>query len=147
MLYFLDFDHFEKYGKSVTEDTYVHKEFGPVPENINTVLCKMVEDNLIQLLPEQVIDFPRDRIIPLVKHNPKNLKSSEMEMICEVTEKWAHHTAKELVSASHGEAPWIATRQNEIIPYTLAYYRGKFSQEDVLEDIPITLPNTQGCVA
>ncbi|MBU1684464.1 MAG: Panacea domain-containing protein [Patescibacteria group bacterium] len=32
LLYFLDFDFFEKYGKSVTGDKYLRWENGPVPQ-------------------------------------------------------------------------------------------------------------------
>lgn len=132
LLYFLDFDHFEKYGQSVTNDTYINKDLGPVPQNVDNVLSEMTAKNLLLIQCETVIDFTRWSIIPLVPYNPDVFRPSEIAMLCEVNEKWGKLTAKEIVSASHGEAPWIATRKNEEIPYELAYYRGKF--EDVSEE-------------
>jgi len=38
----------------------------------------------------------------------------------------ARQTAAEVVAATHGEAPWVATGDNEVIPYVYAYYRRKF---------------------
>lgn len=128
LLYFLDFDHYEKYGEPVTGETYQNKELGPVPVHAEEVINKMKEDELIDIESEQVIDFVRHKFIVKSHHNPKVFSPTEIEMLCEVAEKWAHHTANEIVSASHGEAPWIATARGEIIPYPYAYYRNKFAE-------------------
>ena len=126
LLYFLDFDHFEKYGDAVTEDIYENMDLGPVPRHVDEILNEMRDEKLLDIAPEQVIDFVRYHLIAEAKHNPNVFKPSEIEVMCEVAEKWSHHTAKEIVIASHGEAPWLATRNGEDIPYPLAYYRGKF---------------------
>ena len=134
LLYFLDFDHFEKYGDAVTNDIYENKDLGPVPQNIDQILDEMQSEKLIDIIPEQVIDFVRYRLFAREKHNANVFKPSEIEILCETTEKWRHHTAKEMVAASHGEAPWIATRNGETIPYPLAYYRGKFDNPSYDEE-------------
>jgi uncharacterized phage-associated protein len=128
LLYFLDFDHYEKYGKPVTGESYQNKDLGPVPVHAEEVINKMKEDGLIDIVPEQVIDFVRHKFVVKAHYNPKVFSPTEIEMLCEVAEKWAHHTANEIVSASHGEAPWIATAREEIIPYPYAYYRNKFAE-------------------
>jgi len=33
-------------------------------------------------------------------------------------------------TTSHGEAPWIATKQNGVKDYNLAYYRNKYGEMD-----------------
>jgi uncharacterized phage-associated protein len=143
LLYFLDFDHFEKYGESVTGDTYQNNELGPVPIETDQITAEMESQGLVQIMPEAVIDFVRYRLVPLVRHDPSVFKPSEMEMLCAVSEKWGHHTAKELVIASHGEAPWLATRLGEIIPYPLAYYRGKFEAPSYDEEARQDVISTQ----
>lgn len=132
LLYFLDFDHYEKYGESVTGESYQNKELGPVPVNAEDLIDRMKEDGLIDIVSEPVIDFIRHKFIAKVHHDPKVFSSTEIEMLCEVAEKWAHHTANEIVSASHGEAPCIATARGEIIPYPYAYYRNKFAEGEEL---------------
>lgn len=134
LLYFSDFDHFEKYGDAVTDDTYENKELGPVPQHIDAILTEMQGEKQVAIVPEQVIDFIRYHLIAEAKHDTNVFKPSEIEVLCEVAEKWGRHTAKEIVIASHGEAPWLATRNGEIIPYPLAYYRGKFEK-------PLTTPH------
>ena len=128
LLYYLDFDHFEKYGAPVTSDTYRNKPAGPIPDNADTILQEMREKGLIEIRTEQKIDYIKYRYIPKVPYNPGVLLSSELEMLGEVAQKWQHHSRAEIVEASHGEAPWIATRTDESIPYALAYYRGKYDE-------------------
>ena len=136
LLYFLDFDHYEKYGEPVTGEAYQNKELGPVPVHAEEVINKMEEDGLIDVVPEQVIDFTRHKFVVKVHHDPKVFLPTEIEMLCEVAEKWAHHTANEIVSATHGEAPWIATARDEIMPYPYAYYRNKFAEvEESVQEV------------
>jgi uncharacterized phage-associated protein len=133
LLYFLDFDHFEKYGEAVTDDVYINKSFGPVPQHSDDVLKLLREQGKITVAVEQVIDYTRYHIIANSDYSPDVFKPTEMAMLCEVKEKWSHLTAKEIVAATHGEAPWIATRQDEVIPYALAYYRGKYDSDSGIE--------------
>jgi len=128
LVYYLDFDHFEKYGASVTGDIYRNKAAGPVPDNADAILQEMKEKGLIDIRAEQIIDFIKYKYRPLVSCNPGVFKPSEAQMLHEVAQKWEHHSRAEIVEASHGEAPWIATRASEPIPYALAYYRGKYDE-------------------
>lgn len=134
LLYFLDFDHFEKHGVAVTEDTYENNDLGPVPQNVEQTIAEMRAEGLVDIIVEPVIDYVIHRLVSSVHHKPDIFRPTEMEMLCEVTGKWARHTAKEIVIASHGEAPWIATQKGESIPYALAYYRGKYEQPSYDEE-------------
>lgn len=128
LLYYLDFDHFEKYGTSVTGDTYYHKAAGPVPSQADAILQEMKERGLIEIQVERIVDFLKYKFVPRVSYNSEIFTPSEREMFQEVAEKWQHHSRAEIEGASHGEAPWVATRADEPIPYALAYYRGKYDE-------------------
>ena len=130
LLYFADFDHFEKYGQPITGDVYVNNELGPVPQHIQDVLSGMIQDKKVEVVAEPLIDYVRYSLRPLARWSPGAFESREIEMLCSVASKWGGHTAREIVIASHGEAPWLATRKGEEIPYPLAYYRGKFDESE-----------------
>ncbi len=117
----------------------MNKELGPVPSSIDSVLAEMVSDGKIRIENETVVDFVRYRITPLVMFDPNVFKPTEIAMLCEVNEKWGHLTAKEIVLASHGEAPWLATNLGDIIPYQLAYYRDKYENSQEIPDISESL--------
>ena len=52
----------------------------------------------------------------------------ELMMLEEVADKWEKFSGSEMKMATHGEAPWIATKPNGIIDYNLAYYRNKYGE-------------------
>jgi len=131
LLYFLDFDYFEKYGNSVTGDKYLRWDNGPVPYIAEKILDKM-DGAEIKILKRKVGSGYNDQLhIEALKNFDINLFSrEELLMMEEVADKWERHTGAEMKSASHGEAPWIATKPNEFIDYNLAYYRNKYGEMD-----------------
>ena len=52
----------------------------------------------------------------------------DMLMMEETAGKWEKFSGAEMKNASHGEAPWIATKPNNVIDYNLAYYRNKYGE-------------------
>lgn len=131
LLYFLDFDFFEKYGKSVTGDQYLRWERGPVPKTAERILTRM-DGSLIKISKRKVCDGYKDQqhIEALAEVDLKLFSKEELVMMEEIADKWEKFSGAEMKSASHGEAPWIATKPDEIIDYNLAYYRNKYGEMD-----------------
>lgn len=134
LIYFLDFDHFEKYSISVTGDSYCNLPAGPVPDRASLILEEMKKEGLIDISTKQVNNIRKYEYTPLVSPNIDIFKITEINMLKEVCKKWEHHSTAEIVNASHGEEPWIATREGENIPYALAFYRHKFDMPDFDDD-------------
>ena len=129
LLYFLDFDFFEKYGKSVTGDAYLRFENGPVPQMAEKILKEMTGKD-IKITKQKIADGYNDRqlIEPLKDFDLNLFSKEELTMLEEVAEKWEKFSGSEMKMATHGEAPWIATAPNGIIDYNLAYYRNKYGE-------------------
>ena len=132
LLYYLDFDHYEKQGESVTGAEYLHWARGPYPKQLRTELRNLVgasiEEEVEQVGPYHQYSYR------LRRGNVPDLEvfsKEELVTLYEVSEKWERQTAAEMVAATHGEAPWIATGHNETIPYEYAYYRRRY---DTMED-------------
>ena len=129
LLYYLDFDFFEKYGKSVTGDSDLRFENGPVPQNAEKIL-KAMEGKEIKITKRKVADGYNDQQhIEALKDFDMNIFSKEeLMMMEEVADKWEKFSGSEMKMATHGEAPWISTEPNGIIDYNLAYYRNKYGE-------------------
>ena len=52
----------------------------------------------------------------------------ELLMLEEVASKWEKFTGSEMKMATHGEAPWISTKPDQVIDYNLSYYRNKYGE-------------------
>lgn len=126
LLYFLDFDFFEKYDKSITGDEYLRFENGPVPRMAEKILKEM-EGKEIKISNIKVAKGYNDqqRIEPLKSFDLNFFSKEELLMMEETSEKWEKFSGTEMKNASHGEAPWIATKPDDIIDYNLSYYRNK----------------------
>ena len=55
-------------------------------------------------------------------------EKEEILLLEELASKWERFSGTEMKSATHGEAPWIATAPNDIIDYNLAYYRDNYGE-------------------
>ena len=129
LLYYLDFDFFEKYGRSITGDQYLRFEMGPVPRMAKKVLDGM-KDKEIKIVKKKVAEGYNDQehIEALKDFDVNVFTKEELLMLEDVANKWEKFTGSEMKSASHGEAPWIATKPDEVIDYNLAYCRNKYGE-------------------
>jgi len=131
LLYFLDFDFFEKYGQSVSKDEYLRFENGPVPRMAEKILKQM--DGKEIKISKIKIGFgynDKQQIEPLKDFDINQFSKEELVMLEEIADKWERFSGSEMKAASHGEAPWIATEPNKVIDYNLAYYRNKYGEMD-----------------
>ena len=126
LLYFADFDFYEKYARSITGDVYCALPMGPFPaalEEITTYLSKKESmdiesvENGGTFLPTEVYRAKSDPDISL-------LSEEEKSMLDRIALKYGHLNGKQLEELSHAEAPYIGTELREEIPYELTYYRG-----------------------
>lgn len=126
LLYFIDFDSYEKNQKSVTGDVYCALPMGPVPEALEKVTKDMVNRNTLSVRqvegregynPTEVYRYINDPDLSV-------FDAEEKKMLDRVIVKYGHLTGKQLEELSHAEAPYIGTKLREEIPYELAFYRG-----------------------
>jgi uncharacterized phage-associated protein len=129
LLYFLDFDYFEKYGKSVSGDEYLRFDYGPVPKMAKRILEKM-DGKDIKITKMKIGSGYNDQqlIEPMRDFDISLFSKEELLMMEETAGKWEKFSGTEMKNASHGEAPWIATKPNGVIDYNLSYYRNKYGE-------------------
>lgn len=129
LLYYLDFDFFEKYGRSVTGDEYLRFENGPVPRMAEKFLKEM-NGKEIKITKRKVADGYNDQmhIEALADFDVNVFEKEELVMLEEIAGKWEKFSGSEMKNASHGEAPWIATKPDDVIDYNLALYRNKYGE-------------------
>ncbi|MDO8522393.1 MAG: DUF4065 domain-containing protein [bacterium] len=129
LLYYFDFDFFEKYGRSVTGDKYLRFENGPVPRMAEKII-KQMDGKEIKISRRKVADGYKDQmhIEALVAFDISVFEKEEILLLEELASKWERFSGAEMKSATHGEAPWIATEANGVIDYNLAYYRDTYGE-------------------
>ncbi len=131
LLYFLDFDYYEKCGQSISGDEYLRFDNGPIPRMAAKILKGMSGEDIRITRRKVGLGYNDQQHIEPLKDFDVNLFSKEeLLMMDETANKWEKFSGTEMKIASHGEAPWIATKPNDVIDYNLAYYRNKYGEMD-----------------
>jgi uncharacterized phage-associated protein len=106
LLYFSDFDFFEKNERSITGDVYMALPQGPYPVTMEETINMLVADGILRPVDTGVFDI------------------EEVEMLTRVCLKYGGLSDKQLENLTGAEAPYVGTELNSEIFYELAIYRG-----------------------
>ncbi len=131
LLYFVDFDFYEKFQKSLTGDVYKALPMGPFPVTMEKVLADMVDEKKIALkLKKERVDFNPTEIYIAKNKTECGFSKEEQQILDRVVLKYGHLSGKQLEDLTHAEAPYIGTAPNQEIAYELSFYRGTNLNED-----------------
>ena len=131
LLYFVDFDFFEKFEKSLTGDVYKALPMGPFPAAMEKILADMVKEEKISIKhKKERIDYNSTEIYKTKKKAEVNFSKEERQILDRVILKYGHLSGKQLEDLTHAEAPYIGTAPNQEIAYELSFYRGTNLDED-----------------
>ncbi|MCX5994159.1 MAG: DUF4065 domain-containing protein [Chloroflexi bacterium] len=123
LLYFIDFDFYEKYEEQLIGATYVKNHYGPTPLEFKKVVAKMISDNDIVKVRDNYFDYPQTKYLPLRKAILSGLKAHEVELIDGVLNRLCEMNANQISEYSHNDVPWLTTGNGEIIEYESVFYR------------------------
>lgn len=141
LLYLLDFMHFRETGRTVTRLDYRAWKMGPVPLELMQE-WEQPEPDLaaaIDIIPEQVIDYVRERVVPKVAFSETFFTKRELRMMRDLAHRFRDELTRPLVNFTHAErGPWDkiwdgGRGNNERIPYTLAVSDTDPHAHEVLE--------------
>ena len=123
-LYFSDFNYYELYEEHLTGAKYEKLPYGPVPQNVQALINKMVnDDKSIKRIKTDYHNYKQIRYIPLKKAKLLELKASETEVLDRVIEQFSDWSASAISEYSHKDIPWLISKEGEEIDYELALYR------------------------
>ena len=123
LLYFSDFNYYELYEDHLTGAKYRKLPYGPVPQKLDSIIEKMIDQNQIQRVKTEYHGYLQTRYLPLEKADLTELKASEKEVIDRVIEQMSDWSASAISNYSHKDIPWLASIEGEVIDYELAFYR------------------------
>lgn len=134
LLYFIDFDYYEKYGKTLIGAQYIKNHFGPTPISFKKIVEEMQEKEQIDTVSGSYFKYKQRKYMPRVAPDLSELSAQELEHINEVIQRLGDKQAKELSEMSHKDTPWIATEIGQPISYQLAMYRTPATSVKAFED-------------
>lgn len=123
ILYFCDFDYYEKFEEQLIGARYIKNHFGPTPVEFAAIIKNMVKNHQIEEIKTKYFDKEQTKYLPVEFPDLTVFSGQELEFIDETIQKHGGKTAKELSAFSHKDVPWISTDEWEEIPYESVFYR------------------------
>lgn len=123
LLYFIDFDFYEKYEEQLVGATYIKNKYGPTPVEFVKIVEKMIKDAEIEKVKSEYFNFPQTKYLPRLKPDLTKLQANEIEVIDDVLNRLSEMNAGQISAYSHNDVPWMTTKDGEAIEYESVFYR------------------------
>ncbi|MGB2727054.1 MAG: Panacea domain-containing protein [Halobacteriota archaeon] len=135
ILYFSDFDFYELYEEKLTGESYYRLEHGPAPAHFDEAIKELEKEEKVIRFTTTRGGFDQHKFVSCEEPNRNLLNEEELKVIDDDIAKYSHMNATRISAFSHGDLPYKATRDGEIINYEKVFYRDPlFSVREYEED-------------
>ena len=123
LLYFIDFNYYEKYEEQLIGATYIKNNYGPTPKEFIKIVNEMEGKKELSKVESQYFQYPQTKYLPLREPDLSILNARELRMIDSVLENLSDKNATDISEYSHNDVPWLTTEDGEVIDYESVFYR------------------------
>jgi len=123
LLYFIDFDYYERYEEQLIGATYIKNNYGPTPKEFIKIIEEMERKKEVIKVEDKYFQYPQRKYLPLRSPDLSMLKANEIKMIDEVLEKLSDMNANQISEYSHNDVPWLTSQAGDMIDYESVFYR------------------------
>ena len=123
LLFYIDFDYYERYEEQLIGATYIKNHFGPTPKEFVKIVEKMENEKELIHVKDKYFSHPQTKYLPLRQPDLSIISGREIELIDEVLNKLSDMNATQISDYSHHDVPWLTTDEGKIIPYESVFYR------------------------
>lgn len=125
LLYFMDFDYYEKYEDQLMGLVYMKNHHGPTPLLFENLIGTMVKNGEVEIVKSKFYQFPQTKYLvnPAVEPKLSILNGREQEHIDWELQRLSDLTASQLSDLSHKDVPWISAESGKSLDYESVFYR------------------------
>jgi len=124
LLYFIDFDFYEKYEEQLIGATYIKNHYGPTPVEFKKIVEDMVAHGELDKVKSKFFAHEQKKYLPLKSPNLAMIDDGRaIAHIDGVLAKYADMTAAQLSDLSHRDVPWMTADEGKPIDYESVFYR------------------------
>lgn len=123
LLYFIDFNFYEKYEEQLIGATYIKNTYGPTPVEFHEIVKQMIKDKELELVKSQYFQRDQKKYLPHREPDLSLLTATEIKLIDDVLNKLGNMNANAISEYSHKDVPWLVTQPKKTIDYETVFYR------------------------
>ncbi len=123
LLYFIDFDYYEKFEEQLIGATYIKNTYGPTPVSFAKIIKEMERKGKIVEVKSKYFDRDQTKYMPVKEADVSSLSGRELKHIDDELERLAHLNAQQLSELSHKDTPWKVAQDRGVLNYEHVFYR------------------------
>ena len=123
LLYFIDFDFYEKFEEQLVGATYIKNHYGPTPVEFKVVVDDMIKSGEVVKVKGKYFNYPQRKYLAVRRPNLDVLSGREIEHIDDVLARLSDKNAKEMENYSHEDIPWKTAENGKPLSYESVFYR------------------------
>lgn len=125
LLYFIDFDYYEKYEKQLIGAKYIKNRYGPTPIMFAKIVDQLEKEGKIEKLKSKFYKHGQTKYLinPSNKTDVSALSSQELAHIDWEISRLGNMTAIQISALSHLDTPWVSAEDKEPLEYEHVFYR------------------------
>lgn len=123
LLYFVDFDYYEKFERQLIGATYIKNHFGPTPVEFKKIIERMQAEGEIETVKSKYFEHEQRKYLARREPELSVISGEEKAHIDDVLARLSDKNAKELSEYSHKDVPWAVAKMGEPIEYEHVFYR------------------------
>ena len=123
ILYFIDFDYYEKFEEQLIGATYIKNHYGPTPAMFPVLIAQMEKDGDILRVEKKYYQHTQKKYHPLRSPDLSKLSAQEKDHIDWEIERFKDFNAAKIGEYSHADVPWISAGNQKPIQYGSVFYR------------------------
>jgi transcriptional regulator with XRE-family HTH domain len=136
LLYFMDFDYYEQYEEQLIGARYQKNQYGPTPMEFTKIVQRMEQDGDLTEVKNKYFERFQTKYLARRAPDLSVLSGQELQVIEDVLCRLSDKNGTEISAYSHGDVPWLATEDGQVIDYDLAFYRTPpYSRRQYTEDV------------
>lgn len=120
-MFYTDFLYYKNNCKSITGLEYAKLQFGPVPDQFESILNECSKENMIEYIIEYDNQYECHNIKANKEFDASVFDDDELEILNQVKEKFKNFGSKDIVEFSHKEKAFTSPKFFEKISYDYAF--------------------------
>ena len=125
ILYFIDFDYYEKYQEQLIGARYIKNTHGPTPIIFPKIIKELEKERKIETIKSKFYKYDQTKYLinPEVKIDLTGLSAQDLAHIDWELNRLSNLTATQISDLSHKDTPWLVAKDKAMLEYEFSFYR------------------------
>ncbi|OGZ43457.1 MAG: hypothetical protein A3J55_02795 [Candidatus Ryanbacteria bacterium RIFCSPHIGHO2_02_FULL_45_17b] len=125
LLYFIDFDYYEKFEEQLIGAKYIKNHYGPTPVMFAKFIERLEKKGKVEKIKSKFYKHEQTKYLvnPNEPLNLSALSAQELAHIDWEIDRLGDLTATQISALSHLDTPWVAAKDREPLEYEHVFYR------------------------